>query len=165
MIRDGWRREAACRHADTQFPHPSDHNGIWRARRVCRPCPVRDQCLNLGRATIPSDGIWGGHTPEELRRLNAGQPAQHCTTCRLLHVPRQPGADRCTRCALKHRHGSAAERARKVVDDNRDTVLALHRSGHGPTLIGRALGVSRDAVRNGLKRWQKQAGDDLAGVR
>lgn len=69
-----WRREAACLEED---PDVFFGGGVTvhRARTICRPCPVRTQCLAQALATDEQYGIWGGLTFEERqtvkRRLRA----------------------------------------------------------------------------------------------
>ena len=74
---------AACRHADpgTFFPS-SDLFSNW-AKLICSTCPVREKCLAWAIATRQTDGIWGGLTAQERRRLGrarkkapAGPPGQ-----------------------------------------------------------------------------------------
>jgi hypothetical protein len=44
---DGWRGQAACRHADPDlfFPKVGDHQTATAAVAVCPSCPVIDACL------------------------------------------------------------------------------------------------------------------------
>jgi WhiB family redox-sensing transcriptional regulator len=36
---------------------------------ICRSCPVRTECLDWAVSTGQHEGVWGGMTPEERRRL------------------------------------------------------------------------------------------------
>jgi WhiB family redox-sensing transcriptional regulator len=47
---------------------------IEKARDVCAGCPARRPCLAYALATLPTAGVWGGLTPEELHRLAAAGP-------------------------------------------------------------------------------------------
>jgi WhiB family redox-sensing transcriptional regulator len=66
-----WRFRAACRDAPTDlfFPAADDQGSVARAREFCRGCPVREECLAYAIINRQNEGIWGGLTPEERRRL------------------------------------------------------------------------------------------------
>jgi hypothetical protein len=73
-----WHRQAACADmpAEAFYPLPGDHHGIEAAKRVCRGCPVRAECLAdaLGwEATSRRHGIAGGLTPAGRDRLVAAR--------------------------------------------------------------------------------------------
>jgi WhiB family redox-sensing transcriptional regulator len=36
---------------------------------VCATCPVADICLSWAIETNQTEGIWGGHTPKERRKI------------------------------------------------------------------------------------------------
>ena len=66
-----WREGAACLD-DTEgifFPDDGNVGAIRRAKAVCAECPVADECLMYAIETGQSDGIWGGTTPRERRKL------------------------------------------------------------------------------------------------
>lgn len=46
---------------------------IEEARSVCRACPLRDECLSWALPQADLDGIWGGTTPPERRRIRTGK--------------------------------------------------------------------------------------------
>jgi WhiB family redox-sensing transcriptional regulator len=71
-----WHHRAACRTAgrglidpELFFPSDSDKAREEAAKQVCRRCPVsricRDEALDNGLW----EGIWGGLTPTERRKL------------------------------------------------------------------------------------------------
>jgi hypothetical protein len=47
-----------------------------RARRVCRRCPVRAECLLAAMETDDQHGIWGGLTPYQRTRIKTDQAAK-----------------------------------------------------------------------------------------
>ena len=71
-----WRSRAACRPADDHLFFPPAGAGMEKATRkaraICRPCPVRAECLDwaLRHPGAASDGVWGGMTEHERRPLN-----------------------------------------------------------------------------------------------
>jgi WhiB family transcriptional regulator, redox-sensing transcriptional regulator len=72
-----WRQEAACRDKDpsTWFPAQNERvvaRGSYAvAKRICRECPVRQECLDealrceRGLAVTLRSGMWGGLLPSE----------------------------------------------------------------------------------------------------
>lgn len=63
----GWEDDAACRGASPAPFFPEQGQTAAQAKEVCARCPVRQQCLaaNLGER----EGVWGGTTPAERRRI------------------------------------------------------------------------------------------------
>jgi WhiB family redox-sensing transcriptional regulator len=66
-----WRHDAACRDLDTAifFPDSEDASESAAAKAVCSGCPVRAACLEFALSTRQDDGVWGGLTEVERRRL------------------------------------------------------------------------------------------------
>ncbi len=62
--------EGACRDPHpgvTWFPGPGERSGP--AQAVCEGCPVRWPCLDYALADESLDGVWGGTTTKERKRL------------------------------------------------------------------------------------------------
>jgi len=66
-----WREEAACTGADTElfFPPGEDETAAMQAKKICQICPVREDCLQYALATNQSEGVWGGMSSGDRRRL------------------------------------------------------------------------------------------------
>ncbi|HMK62981.1 MAG TPA: WhiB family transcriptional regulator [Acidimicrobiales bacterium] len=65
-----WRKQALCAgHPDRGAWFSEDTAVTKRAQAVCRACPVREDCLAFAVGTGQRDGIWGGMTPYQRRRL------------------------------------------------------------------------------------------------
>ena len=66
-----WRAAASCRDSDPDvfFPDGEDVEAIARAKEICAGCPVRADCLAFAVELNQTDGIWGGRTSAERRRL------------------------------------------------------------------------------------------------
>ncbi len=64
-----WKSDAACRTVDTSIFFPESEAAAAPALAVCARCPVREQCLDFALETRQHDGIWGGATETERRRL------------------------------------------------------------------------------------------------
>jgi WhiB family transcriptional regulator, redox-sensing transcriptional regulator len=73
LTRDWWRA-AACRDAEPElfFPisaKPASSAQVKRAKLICASCPVCSNCLSYALDHRQEQGIWGGLTEEERRRL------------------------------------------------------------------------------------------------
>ena len=66
-----WRAKAACRGLDpsTFFPDPDDDEAADPAKAVCAVCPVRELCLEHALGFREREGVWGGATERERRRI------------------------------------------------------------------------------------------------
>ena len=64
-----WRDDAACRGADIDLFFPVSEDDAGPAKEICATCPVREACLEWAMATHQEDGIFGGMTATERRRL------------------------------------------------------------------------------------------------
>ena len=69
-----WDEEAACRSTDPDVFFPRDDApgrsfDVRSAKRICRGCPVRTQCLEFALAARLEHGVWGGLTETERRSL------------------------------------------------------------------------------------------------
>lgn len=64
-----WKADAACRDLDTDIFFPDSDTSAAPALEVCASCPVREACLDFALRTRQDDGVWGGHTETERRRL------------------------------------------------------------------------------------------------
>lgn len=64
-----WRLDAACAGYDTSWFFPEDEDSAAEAKALCAGCPVRDACLDYAMAHREDEGIWGGLTGSERRRM------------------------------------------------------------------------------------------------
>lgn len=87
-----WRAEAECAKHDpeTFFLDPE------MARAVCRPCPVRQTCLDYALEHDLRFGVWGGLTEDERARMR--RPDGHGTPAGAQRH-RDAGESLCHRCA------------------------------------------------------------------
>lgn len=65
-----WMASAACAGKPTSWWY-SDHRHVEgsKALAMCVRCPVAAECLSHALDTREPEGLWGGRTPEERRRL------------------------------------------------------------------------------------------------
>ena len=75
-LRDGrdWTSLAACVDEDPELFFPVGGAGdaeakAEQARAVCRRCDVSAWCLQLALKVGAEDGVWGGTTPQERKRV------------------------------------------------------------------------------------------------
>ena len=66
-----WRSKAACQGLapDIFYPSTEDDAEAEPAKVVCAVCPVREACLEHALAVREKDGVWGGETERERRRI------------------------------------------------------------------------------------------------
>jgi len=64
-----WRQHAACRGIDPNIFYPASDDEAEEAKGICAGCPVRQACLEYALANRERDGVWGGATERERRRI------------------------------------------------------------------------------------------------
>jgi WhiB family redox-sensing transcriptional regulator len=64
-----WRSKAACQGLDPDIFYPLDDEDGDEAKAVCDVCPVREACLEHALGYREKDGVWGGATERERRRI------------------------------------------------------------------------------------------------
>ena len=64
-----WRNRAACRGIDPGIFFPVTDEEAEPAKAICNVCPVREACLEFALAAREREGVWGGATERERRRI------------------------------------------------------------------------------------------------
>ncbi len=64
-----WQTYAACQGLSAEIFYPSNDSETAEAKMVCRECPVQQSCLEYALMVREKDGIWGGATEKERRRI------------------------------------------------------------------------------------------------
>ena len=64
-----WRQYARCLGADPDLFYPSADDDAAEAKRICMVCPVREPCLEYSITAREKQGVWGGLTEKERRRI------------------------------------------------------------------------------------------------
>lgn len=65
-----WQRKAACKGLDPTIFYPADEDDECPdAKAVCAQCPVVEPCLEHALGVREKEGIWGGCTERERRRI------------------------------------------------------------------------------------------------
>ncbi len=77
---DNQQSKAPCRDVDPElfFPTGKYEETVEMAKRICRRCSVRKECLQTAMEQGEQYGIWGGTTGDERRNLRRrGLGARH----------------------------------------------------------------------------------------
>jgi WhiB family redox-sensing transcriptional regulator len=64
-----WRQHAACRGLDPEIFYPATDEEADLAKAVCEVCSIRQACLEFALGSRERDGVWGGATEKERRRI------------------------------------------------------------------------------------------------
>jgi WhiB family redox-sensing transcriptional regulator len=64
-----WRQNAACRGLDPEIFYPGEEEDPSAAKAVCGQCHVQQICLEHALGSRERDGVWGGATEKERRRI------------------------------------------------------------------------------------------------
>jgi WhiB family redox-sensing transcriptional regulator len=64
-----WRKRADCRGIDPEVFFPATDEDAEEAKAICATCPVRQACLEYALANREREGVWGGATERERRRI------------------------------------------------------------------------------------------------
>lgn len=68
-MKSTWRQQSACRGLDPEIFYPPSDEESEEAKAICAICPVRQMCLEHALAFRERDGVWGGLTERERRRV------------------------------------------------------------------------------------------------
>ena len=60
-----------CTDYDTDifFPEEYEDADVAQAKSICNDCWIKDKCLSFAISTNEKEGVWGGTTPVERRRI------------------------------------------------------------------------------------------------
>jgi len=64
-----WRDLGACRGLAPAIFYPDDDDDAHDAKSVCAQCGVRVACLEFALSSREKQGVWGGATERERRRI------------------------------------------------------------------------------------------------
>lgn len=64
-----WRQRAACQGVDPEIFYPVSDEEAEQALAICGSCPVREACLEYALTNREREGVWGGATERERRRM------------------------------------------------------------------------------------------------
>jgi WhiB family redox-sensing transcriptional regulator len=64
-----WRDKGACRGIDPEIFYPLEDEDADEAKAICGVCAVRESCLEHALTAREKEGVWGGATERERRRI------------------------------------------------------------------------------------------------
>ena len=64
-----WRQHSACRGVEPDVFYPVSDEDADVAKAICDVCSVRQMCLEYALSNREKEGIWGGATERERRRI------------------------------------------------------------------------------------------------
>ncbi|HEX9260095.1 MAG TPA: WhiB family transcriptional regulator [Acidimicrobiales bacterium] len=64
-----WRDRGACKGLDPLLFYPEDEEASVEAKAICDQCHVRGSCLEHALMNREKEGVWGGATERERRRI------------------------------------------------------------------------------------------------
>lgn len=65
-----WQLQAACQTVAPEIMFSDDVSVIEQAKKVCRTCPVRVDCLEYAIVERPVVGVWGGFDEKQRKRIH-----------------------------------------------------------------------------------------------
>lgn len=68
-----WTRDAACATTNPELFFPEPGGSSTAAKRICRTCPVINECLDYATRTRQNVGVRGGKAPRQLRAVREKQ--------------------------------------------------------------------------------------------
>ena len=69
MKAQAWRKQANCKGIDPEVFFPATDEEAEEAKSICSSCTVRVACLEFALAEREREGVWGGATERERRRI------------------------------------------------------------------------------------------------
>ena len=64
-----WQHNAPCRDVDPEIFFPTATNSHGTAKRICRGCEIRSECLQYALDNRERYGVWGGMGEKQRRKL------------------------------------------------------------------------------------------------
>lgn len=77
-----WMRLGKCKDMDPAVFFPSDGVGVQAAQRVCAECDVTAPCLEYALVNKIAEGVWGGASERQRKRLLGQRRRQSTSSAR-----------------------------------------------------------------------------------
>lgn len=107
-----WQKKGACRGTDPDLFFPERGASTRDAKEVCRGCKVRLECLEWALERGEKQGIWGGLSERERRKIRRGM--LRCKRCERI-IPPESGRKWCDGCrAAVHAESQQRYRERRT---------------------------------------------------
>lgn len=69
IMENSWKVRGACAGLNPEIFFPDNDEVAEEAKSICADCSVRISCLEHALASREKDGVWGGATARERRRI------------------------------------------------------------------------------------------------
>ncbi|MBM0201933.1 WhiB family transcriptional regulator [Micromonospora sp. STR1s_5] len=69
-----WSEAGLCAQTDPEAFYPEGGRSATQAKRICRSCEVRPQCLTYALVTGEAHGVWGGTSANERNGMELPEP-------------------------------------------------------------------------------------------
>ncbi|HVL64252.1 MAG TPA: WhiB family transcriptional regulator [Actinomycetota bacterium] len=69
LLDQNWRALGSCATTDANLWFAVGAREHKEAKKICRSCPVRTECLSYAMDAPVDHGVWGGFTERERRRF------------------------------------------------------------------------------------------------
>lgn len=69
LTNQAWRQHAACKGVEPDVFYPVSDEEAEIAKAICTVCSVRQTCLEYALTNREREGVWGGATEKERRRI------------------------------------------------------------------------------------------------
>lgn len=100
-----WHEQAACKGMGTDLFFSDRPEKITAAKAICATCPVQSQCQEWALDNIERNGVWGGASERQRRRMRRSwrrQPAQCGTDSGYYRHLRVTNTPPCAECKKAH---------------------------------------------------------------
>jgi WhiB family redox-sensing transcriptional regulator len=64
-----WQEDARCAQSDPEAWFPEKGGSDAAAKKICKGCPVKDECLDWALTHDEQHGVWGGLSGPERKQL------------------------------------------------------------------------------------------------
>jgi WhiB family redox-sensing transcriptional regulator len=128
--------EALCAQTDPDAFFVERGESPRPAKKVCRECPVRAECLKYALDNNESFGIWGGTSEKDRRKLKKHRTAPGAAEAQVVPAENAGGRITVSQLAVMRVRREAGELLREIADDY----------GVSPGQVGKLLAGTKKPV-------------------
>lgn len=66
-----WTKKALCAEVDPDLFFPEVGDDVTKAKRICKACDVKEECLKYSLDNDERFGVWGGLSEHNRRKIRA----------------------------------------------------------------------------------------------
>lgn len=71
LLPPDWTKKALCAEVDPDLFFPEIGDDVAKAKRICKACDVKEECLKYSLDNDERFGVWGGLSEHNRRKLRA----------------------------------------------------------------------------------------------